>query len=59
MEKLLSPEEVEEMLSVKRSTIYKWTFEGSIPHLKLGRLLRFREADLREWLKDKERDGRA
>ena len=28
-------------LQVKRSTLYAWAEQGSIPHLKLGRLLRF------------------
>ena len=30
-----------ERLQVRRSTLYAWAEQGSIPHLKLGRLLRF------------------
>ena len=30
-----------ERLGIKRSTLYAWAEQGYIPHLKLGRLLRF------------------
>jgi excisionase family DNA binding protein len=30
-----------ERLLVKRSTLYAWAAQGIIPHVKLGRLLRF------------------
>lgn len=55
-DRLLTVQQVAELLQVKLSTIYKWTHEGSIPHLKLGRLVRFREDDILEWLRDKDRE---
>ena len=55
-ERLLTIKQLSELLQVKFSTIYKWTHCRQIPCLKLGRLLRFREADILEWLKDKERN---
>ena len=45
--------EVSRYLGVPRSAVYKMTAARSsnpIPHLKLGRLLRFRKADIDEWL---------
>ena len=40
IQKLLTPDEVAELLSVKKSTIYQWTHEGFIPHVKLGQKVR-------------------
>ncbi|MEW5924343.1 MAG: helix-turn-helix domain-containing protein [Candidatus Zixiibacteriota bacterium] len=50
MEKLLTPQEIAEVLGVQPSTIYQWTHQGYIPHIKLGKLLRFRQSDVLEWL---------
>jgi excisionase family DNA binding protein len=47
---LLNVREVSEWLQVKRSTIYLWTEQGMIPHLKLGRLLRFDPDEIEAWL---------
>lgn len=56
--KLLTPEQVAEQLGVKKSTIYKWTHEGYIPHVKLGRLVRFRQPDIDVWIAKKSIEGR-
>ena len=58
MDKLLTPEEISELLGVKLSTIYQWTHIGYIPHFKLGRFVRFREKEVLKWLESKRRDGR-
>lgn len=58
MQKLMTPDEIAEMLSVKKSTIYNWTHIGFIPHVKIGRHVRFREADILKWLKKKSVKGR-
>ena len=50
MDKLLTIDELAEVLSVKKSTIYQWVHLGLIPHIKVGRLLRFREEDIQKWL---------
>jgi excisionase family DNA binding protein len=47
---LRNVKEVSEWLQVKRSTIYLWAEQGMIPHLKLGRLLRFDPDDIEAWL---------
>ena len=39
-----------ERLGIKRSTLYAWAEQGSIPHLKLGRLLRFDPDEIEGWL---------
>ena len=45
-----------ERLGIKRSTLYAWAEEGSIPHLKLGRLLRFDPDEIEGWLRAHRRD---
>ena len=58
MENLLDIQELSKKLKVKPSTIYGWVHEGYIPHIKLGRLVRFSERKVEEWLKEKEHKGR-
>lgn len=50
MDDLLTPTELAEYLTVKVSTIYSWTHQKLIPHVKVGRLLRFRKLDIQEWV---------
>ena len=50
MNRLLTPDEIAEKLGVKTSTIYQWTHQGYIPHVKLGRFVRFRETEVQGWL---------
>lgn len=60
MEKLLTILQVSELLSVKRSTLYRWTHQGLIPHIKLGgKFVRFRESDVLNWLEKKKHGGRS
>jgi excisionase family DNA binding protein len=47
---LLNVRKVSEWLQVKPSTIYLWAEQGMIPHLKLGRLLRFDPDEIEAWL---------
>jgi len=47
---LLNVTEVSEWLQVKRSTIYLWAEQSMIPHMKLGRLLRFDHDEIEAWL---------
>lgn len=46
----LTPKDVAEMLNVDITTIYAWVCAGKIPHIKLGRLLRFDEVRIKEWM---------
>ena len=58
MNRLLTPEQISDVIGVKLSTIYQWTHIGYIPHFKLGRFVRFREGDVLEWLESNRRGGR-
>lgn len=58
MKSLLRPNEVAEMVGVEKSTIYQWTHTGFIPHVKVGKCLRFHEAKLLEWLEKRSVAGR-
>jgi PTS system nitrogen regulatory IIA component len=53
-EQLMNIKEVARYLRVKDSTVYTWAQEGRLPALRLGRLWRFRRADLDAWLESKE-----
>ncbi len=51
IEKMLTPKEVCNLLSVKLSWLYDQTQANNIPHYKLGgRFLRFKEDELREYI---------
>ena len=42
MKKLLSLDEVSDILNIKKSTLRSWAFKREIPCLHLGRAVRFR-----------------
>ena len=58
MEKLITVEQLCELLQVKKSCIYKWTHYGFIPHYKLGTLIRFKESEIEKWLEKRRCKGR-
>lgn len=51
-EPLLRPDDAAKLLSVKPSWIYEATRTGRLPHLKIGRHLRYLRTDLEDWVKD-------
>ena len=54
MEKLLNIGEVAEYLGVTKATIYSWTSQNKIPHIKLTqKTLKFREKEIVDWLAQK------
>jgi excisionase family DNA binding protein len=55
---LLTITEMAERLRVKQSTLSAWAAQGTIPHLKLGRLLRFDPDEIDAWLRDHRRQAR-
>jgi excisionase family DNA binding protein len=55
---LLNVKEISEVLGVKVATIYGWVSEGYVPHIKLGRLVRFNLDAVSEWVSQKEVKGR-
>lgn len=57
MEKLLTVHEISDLLGVKPSTVRKWVHLGFIPHVKLGRAVRFEKKAIEEWVSEKSREG--
>ena len=55
MEKLIGPKEAAELLGVRLSTIYAWSYRRRLPSLKVGARLRFSPSTLALWLKERER----
>ena len=51
---LLTPEEAADLLAVPRSWVYAEARAGRLPHIRVGRYVRFREASLLEWITDTE-----
>ena len=58
MQKLLTVEEIADYLHVKPSTIYQWTHQGFIPHVKLGNRIRFRLRQVDRWIEKRANGGR-
>lgn len=55
-DRLLTPDEVAQMLGVKPTTVYKWAYERRLPAVKLrGRALRFRLSAIEKIIRDDER----
>ena len=50
-EKMLDPAGVAELLAVPRSWVYEKVSHGDIPHYRVGKYIRFRTSEIREWLK--------
>jgi len=55
MTRLLTIEEVAEMLNLKRCTIYKYTSNKEIPFIKFGNRVMFDSEDLQHWINGKKR----
>lgn len=51
VEKLLTPEELADKLNVKLTHLYGLVRKDEIPYCKVGKLLRFKESEIEEWLK--------
>lgn len=48
--KLVNVNDICAILAVKPSTVYKWVYEGRIPHYKIGRLVRFDPVEIDRWV---------
>jgi excisionase family DNA binding protein len=55
---LLTIEEAADLLRVKVSWLYERTRTNEIPHIKLGKYLRFDQGELLTWMRQFKRDGR-
>ena len=57
-QRLMTVEEIAEYLQVKPSTIYQWTHQRFIPHVKLGNRVRFRLSQVDRWVEGKANNGK-
>jgi excisionase family DNA binding protein len=55
---LLTADDVAELLNVPVSRVRESTRSGAIPHVRLGRYVRYREADVASWLELCSQPGR-
>ena len=49
---LLTPKEVVEKLKVSEQTVLRWLRNGKLKGVKVGKLWRVKEEDLREFIKE-------
>lgn len=49
--KLMDINELSQRISIPIPTLYSWVCLRRIPHLKLGRCLRFDTAEIEDWIK--------
>jgi excisionase family DNA binding protein len=54
----LKTAQVAQWLNVSESTVRKWVHYRFIPHVKLGRAVRFSEEEIEKWLKERAEAGR-
>jgi len=48
----LRPREAAALLGISGRTLWSWTKDGLLPHIKIGRTLRYPRAALEAWLAD-------
>lgn len=54
LDRLLSVEELGELLQVPVATIYQWRYRGEGPEaIRIGRYLRFDPKDVQQWIDDR------
>jgi excisionase family DNA binding protein len=62
-DRILTPEEVSDLLKVKKAQIYAWVneskyIENGIPFLKAGKFLRFSQKEIVKWMNSKRQKNR-
>ena len=55
----LRPREAAKALGVSERTLWGWTHDGTIPHLRVGRAILYPTDALREWLRARSEGGNA
>lgn len=58
MEKLLTIEQLSELILISRSTLYEWTHAKFIPYYKFPNWVRFKMSEIEIWLKKRRKKGR-
>ncbi len=59
VEELLTTPELAKLLKMSESTIRKWTHYDYIPHVKVGRSVRFGPKTIQEWVQNHTHAGKA
>lgn len=52
---LLTAREVADQLGFMPATVLRWAGSGQLPSIKVGRAVRFRQAEIDAWLEQQER----
>ena len=56
---LLTAKQAAEALAISPRKLWGMTASGEIPHVRVGRLLRYPVADLEEWIREHTKGGAA
>jgi len=51
---ILTVQDLQKFLNISEATIYKWIRERNLPHIKIGKTLRFNKDNVIEWLEQYE-----
>ena len=54
---LLTPQQAAETLAISPRKLWAMTASGEIPHLRIGRSVRYPAADLQRWIESKKTGG--
>lgn len=57
-ERLLTADEVAALLQLRPSWVQEQTRRGNVPCVRLGRFVRYREEEIREWIARRASTGR-
>jgi excisionase family DNA binding protein len=52
---LLTPDDVAELLRVARRTVINMARDGRVPHVRIGRFVRFDPNEIDRWIRDQRR----
>jgi len=58
-DRLLTAQDVADLLAVPETWVREATRDGRLPHLRLGRYIRYHHADLTAWLSHQHHPGRS
>ena len=47
----LTPQQLARYLGIAIQTVYEWTSQKRVPYIKLGRLVKFDQREIDDWMK--------
>lgn len=59
MKKLLTVQDLSDLLQVSPKTIYQWTHTGFVPHYRFPKGIRFSQEKIERWLANRAVKGRS